>query len=133
MKASNGWLENFKKSYNIVWNSINGEANDVDMTIVGEWKEKIEDRVENHEPKDVYNCDETGLFYHALPSRTLAVKGDRYIGRKLSIERLMVLGCGNMEGELEKLLVIGKAAKPRCFKNLKISSLLVRWKSSRKA
>jgi len=103
------------------------------MTIVGEWKEKIENRLKSYEPKDVYNYDETGLFYRALPSRILAVKGDRCIGGKLSKERLMVLVCGNMEGEFEKLLVIGKAAKPRRFKNLKISSLPVGWKSSRKA
>ena len=55
------------------------------MTIVGEWKEKIENRLKSYEPKDVYNYDETGLFYRALASRTLAVKGDRYIGGKLCL------------------------------------------------
>jgi hypothetical protein len=38
-----------------------------------------------------------------------------------------------MVGEMEKPLVIGKAAKPRCFKNLKISNLTVIWRNNKKA
>jgi hypothetical protein len=39
----------------------------------------------------------------------------------------------DMVGELEKPLVIGNAAKPRCFKNLKISNLPVIWRNNKKA
>ena len=39
-----------------------GEANDVDMQTVADWKEKIEDLVAGYEPRNVYNGDETGLF-----------------------------------------------------------------------
>ena len=38
-----------------------------------------------------------------------------------------------MAGEREKPLVIGKAAKPRCFKNMDITKFGVDWKSNRKA
>ncbi|GBL94689.1 Tigger transposable element-derived protein 4 [Araneus ventricosus] len=38
-----------------------------------------------------------------------------------------------MSGEIEKLLAIGKAAKPRCFKNLDVQKLPVIWKSNKKA
>jgi hypothetical protein len=34
---------------------------------------------------------------------------------------------------MEKPLVTGKAAKPRCFKNLKISNLPVIWRNNKKA
>jgi hypothetical protein len=34
--------------------------------------------------------------------------------------------------EVEKPLVIGKAAKPRCFKNLKINNLPVTWRNNEK-
>jgi hypothetical protein len=34
---------------------------------------------------------------------------------------------------MEKPLVTAKAAKPRCFKNLKINNLLVIWKKNKKA
>jgi hypothetical protein len=36
-------------------------------------------------------------------------------------------------GEIEKPLVIGKAAKPRCFKNLKSNNLPVIWRNHKKA
>jgi hypothetical protein len=51
----------------------------------------------------------------------------------MSKERLTVLLCGNMVGEMEKPLVIGKAANPRCFKSLKINSLPVIWRNNKKA
>jgi hypothetical protein len=37
-----------------------------------------------------------------------------------------------MEGEMETPLVIGKAAKPRCFKNLKMNNLPVSWRNNKK-
>jgi hypothetical protein len=46
--------------------------------------------------------------------------------------RINVL-CGNMVEEMEKPLVIGKAAKPSCFKNLKINILPVILRNSKKA
>jgi hypothetical protein len=61
-KASNMWLESFKRRRNIVFNSVCGEANDVDMQTVTEWKAKIEDLVAGYEPRNVFNGDETGLF-----------------------------------------------------------------------
>jgi hypothetical protein len=51
----------------------------------------------------------------------------------MSKERLTVLLCGNIVGEMEKPLVIGKAVKPRCFKNLKINNLPVIWRNNKKA
>jgi hypothetical protein len=38
-----------------------------------------------------------------------------------------------MSGKLEKPLVIGNAAKPRCFKNMDIRKLPVEWRSNKKA
>ena len=81
-KASNGWVESFKKRHNVVWNSISREQNDVNMTIVGECKEKIEYVVKDYKPEDMFNCDELVFFWCALPSRTLTVKGDRCTGWK---------------------------------------------------
>jgi hypothetical protein len=86
-----------------------------------------------YEPKNIYNADETWLFFQALPTKSLAVKGEKCTSSKMSKERLLVLLCGNMVGEMEKPLVIGKAAEPRCFKNLKINNLPVIWKNHKKA
>jgi hypothetical protein len=72
-------------------------------------------------------------FFQALPTKSLAIKGEKCTRGKISKERLTVLLCGNMMGEMEKPLVTGKAAKPRCFKNLKINSLPVIWRNNKKA
>jgi hypothetical protein len=65
------------------------------------------------------------LFFRELQTKSLAVKGEKCTGGKMSKERLTVLLCGNMAGDMEKHLMIGKAAKPRCFKNLIINNLPV--------
>lgn len=41
--ASNGWLENLKHCCNVVFNSVRGETNDVEIQTVTECKAKIED------------------------------------------------------------------------------------------
>ncbi|XP_053555651.1 tigger transposable element-derived protein 4-like [Bombina bombina] len=132
-KASNGWLESFKRRHCIVWNEICGEAKDVDQETVSQWEEKLKMLKEPYATKDIYNGDETGLFFRLLPSKTLAVKREKCTGGKLSKERLTVFLCGNMDGRLEKPLVIGKAAKPRCFKNIDTTQLPVIWRANKKA
>jgi hypothetical protein len=62
------------------------------------------------------------LFIRALPRESLVGKGEKCTGGKMSEGRLTMLLCGNMVGEMEKPLVIGKATKPRYFKNLKINN-----------
>jgi hypothetical protein len=48
-------------------------------------------------------------------------------------KRLTVFLCGFMTGEIANPLVIGRFAKPRCFKNIDIKKLPVDWKSNKKA
>jgi len=55
--------------------------------------------IEGYEPKNIYNGDEMGLFFRALPSKTLSVKSEECKVVKLSEERLTVFLCANMEGE----------------------------------
>jgi hypothetical protein len=58
---------------------------------VADWKGKIEELVAGYEPRNVYNGDETGLFFTVLPSKTLTVRGDKCTGGKLSKEILDVI------------------------------------------
>lgn len=132
-KASNGWLSSFKNRHNIAWNRVCGESNDVNIDSVNEWKSKISEYVKDYDACNIYNCDETGLFFRAIPNKTLKLKGEQCKGGKLSKERLTVLLCGNMVGDMEKPLVIGKSVKPRCFKNLDVSKLPVIWCANKKA
>jgi hypothetical protein len=66
------------------------------------------------------------------PDRTLATQ--RLSGRKKNKERLSIALCTNADGS-HKLnpLVIGKYAKPRCFKNIKIQNLPIMYRNNAKA
>ena len=58
----------------------------------------------------------------------------RLAGRKKNKERLSIALCKNANGS-HKLnpLVIGKFAKPRCFKNINISNLPITYQNNSKA
>jgi hypothetical protein len=38
--------------------------------------------IEQYAPQDIFNMDETALFYNAQPKRTLDIKGERFHGGK---------------------------------------------------
>ncbi|KAL1480017.1 hypothetical protein MTO96_051392 [Rhipicephalus appendiculatus] len=77
-KASNGWLDRFKKHNNIVYSRSCGESSSVDVSTVQEWKESLPDLIAEYRPCDVFNADESGIFYHMQPEKTLTIKGDSY-------------------------------------------------------
>lgn len=120
-KCSDGWLNRFKKRHNICAGKISGEAKDVCSNTTKEWIENVWPEIrKGFEPADIFNADEAGLFFRMAPDKTLKFKNEKCVGGKLSKERITVLVCANMTGhEKRKLLVIGKSANPRCFKNVK--------------
>ena len=73
----------------------------------------------NYELTDIYNADEFGLFFQALPSKSLHLKDEKCIGGKFSKVRLTGLAAANANGEKLPMFIIGKSKSPRCFKNLK--------------
>ncbi len=79
---------------------------------------------EKFDPNDIYNFDETALFYRLKPNKTLA--SCRIAGSKESKDRLTIGVCFNSTGTDKcKLVMIGKHEKPRCFgKNFNSSSIV---------
>jgi hypothetical protein len=118
-KASTGWLDSFKKRHNIVWNGVCGESKDVDESVVSEYKPKLLEFISQYEPKNIYNADETGLLFGHCQQNHSRLREKSVLVAKCLKKDLTVLLCENMVGEMEK------AAKPRCFKNLKINNLPV--------
>ncbi|KAJ8959570.1 hypothetical protein NQ314_006219 [Rhamnusium bicolor] len=80
----------------------------------------------------LYNADESGLFWRLLPNKTLVHSGEKSApGRKISKERITFMPCANASGSHKlRLFVLGKAKKPRAFAN---SSIPVSYKGQRKA
>ncbi|XP_008189021.1 tigger transposable element-derived protein 4-like [Acyrthosiphon pisum] len=132
-KASNGWLEKFRKRHNISFKSICGEASSVDRIAVDDWKKKLPNIIDKYEKRDIFNADETELFFRVLPNKTMAFKNETCNGGKVSKERLTVLLCCNIIGEFERPLIIGKAKRPRAFKKLDVNKFPVDWCWNKKA
>lgn len=131
--ASPGWLYRWKSRHNVVARVISGESASVDQEIVDNFRLRVPMLTAGFAPKDVFNADETGLFFRALPDRSLVQKGESCKGGKQAKERITLLFCASQTGEKLKPFVIGKAEKPRCFRNLEKGNLPVTWRANRKA
>ena len=133
-KASTGWLERFKERNGITFKQVCGEAKSADTasTDMTEWEQRLRRLLDQYTPNDIYNADKTGVFYRLLPNKTLEYKKVDCHGGKKSKERLMAVVCTNMSGNDKlPLLIIGKSANPRCFKNKK--TLPMPYTSNKKA
>lgn len=62
-KASNGWLDNFKKRHDIGFRKVSGESASVSDEVSSEWKALLPSLLAEYEPHNIFNADETGLFF----------------------------------------------------------------------
>lgn len=119
-KASSGWFSNWKKRNDVVFKAETGESGAVDQASAAEWMASLDLILEEYDARNIFNADETGLFFECMPDRTFAYKGDACFGGKKNKERVTVLVGANMDGsEKLPLLMIGKSANPHCFRNVK--------------
>ena len=119
-EATNGWFDGFKKRHGIIFKNVCGESGAVNVNEASEWKKQLLQMIDNVKAKDVFNVDEAGLFFQCTPDKSLTFKGEVCNGGKLSKLRVTLLIGANMDGsEKLPLLMIGKSANPRCFKNVK--------------
>ena len=130
--ASEGWLDNFKKRNGITFKTVQGEAGAVDLQPFFEWQQQVfHPLLRQFSTEDVFNLDETGLFWRLLPNKTMSFKGERCTGEKKSKHRITLLAGVNMSGtEKFPLLAISKSNRPRDFKNKEIP---VKYKANTKA
>lgn len=115
-KASNGWLDKFRNRHKITFNIICGEEQNVSEEVVTQWQQNLASTIEGFSADCIYNCDETALFYKALPTKSFMAPDSSRKGIKALKDRLTILFCCNSLGEKLTPLVIYKCGKPRCFK-----------------
>ncbi|UYV66981.1 TIGD4 [Cordylochernes scorpioides] len=131
--GSGGWIERWKARHGIKLRNICGESADVNRETMTNWlTDVMPNIISNYACKDIFNADETGLFWRLLPDKTLHFKGETCTGGKASKEPITILLCCNMDGsENMQPLVIGKAKQPRCFRGIK--HLPVQYEANQKA
>ena len=74
------------------------------------WKECLGFLFSGYDVQDIWNVDETGCFYCALPDKSLSEKAKKCKGDKKSKEQLTVALFLSTTGERRKPVVIGKYA-----------------------
>ena len=102
------------------------------------WKETVlVPTLSRYSPNDIYNGDETALFYKSLPHRTYCFDGDKPAGSAKRKDRLTLLIITNMDGsDHRKLSVIGKSKTPCCLQKkykMQVKDMAVDWYASKNA
>ena len=106
--CSSGWFSQQKKRHSIKYGVLSEESASVDNDTGDDWKQNILlPFLQCYQPADVFNTDETGLFWHLLPDKTHLVSKSK--------ERVIIPIW--MEQKYP-LLTIGKFLKPRCFRGI---------------
>ena len=84
--------------------------------------EKIRKKIAEYDEDNVYNMDETGLFFKCLPNRRFVDAKDAKIARGTKLikakDRITLFVTTNATGtDKVPLSMIGRAKNPRCFIN----------------
>ena len=75
-KGTNTWLEKWKKCHNVKQMPICGESGDVQEQTFMSWKKRLPEILWGYKKEDIYNLDETGCFWRALPDCRFVKKGN---------------------------------------------------------
>jgi hypothetical protein len=115
-------LSQWKCRFGIKFKKAHGEKGSDDAVSAEQWKStKLPDLLRKFWADGIYDANETGSFYRAMPDGSLCHKPATLFGSKKAMDCETVLRCSNMSGnEKLKLLVTGKKAKSRCFKGISI-------------
>ncbi|GFX23353.1 uncharacterized protein TNCV_4936681 [Trichonephila clavipes] len=66
---SEGWHTNFKKRNGIVFKKKVRESTSVDINVCSKWQNSLSDQIKEYEPRNIYNMDETGIFFKCSPEK----------------------------------------------------------------
>uniref|UniRef100_A0A8B9XNI0 HTH CENPB-type domain-containing protein n=1 Tax=Bos mutus grunniens TaxID=30521 RepID=A0A8B9XNI0_BOSMU len=130
--ASNGWFARFKVRHNVL---LTEEPAVADAQAAARYPAVLRAILEEgcYSPRQVFNVDETGLFWKRLPERMLlALEGTAGPGPKASKDHLTLLLGGNAAGDFKlKPLLVYPSENPRALRGCSKASLPVVWRSNR--
>jgi len=111
---SNGWLQSFNQRHSFREHRIHGESGDAQMTNIDELIIIIKRRIVEYAAQDIYNMDETGLFYNLASD--IIISRRQIEGSKKDKTRLIIgFICNADDSDRLPSLFIDHATKPRCF------------------
>ncbi|GFQ94976.1 tigger transposable element-derived protein 1 [Trichonephila clavata] len=135
--ASNGWLAGFLQRHTLYNLKIKGEAASADGTDAKNYSKVLVKIIEDggYCPDQVFNADETGLFWKKMPSGTFIAKSEKTAsGFKAAKDRVTFLLCSNASGaRMLKPLMLNRSLHPRALKGNNIAELPVHFMANKKA
>ncbi|GFQ91990.1 tigger transposable element-derived protein 1 [Trichonephila clavata] len=135
--ASHGWFEKFKKRHSLRNLKLKGEQATADTDAARQYPQKFAEIIaaKSYTPDQVFNADESGLYWKKMPEKTFIAKHSKSVpGHKTAKDRITILFCSNVSGDyIMKRLVINKSKQPRSFKGININNLSVYWNANKKA
>ncbi|GFW48902.1 tigger transposable element-derived protein 1 [Trichonephila clavipes] len=135
--ASTGWLTGFIKRHSFHNLKIKGEVASADEEAARKYPEKLAKIIKDGEycAHQVFNADETGLFWKKMPTRTYIAKSEKTAsGFKAAKDRVTLLLCSNASGDrMLKPLLVNRSLKPRALKGKDLNTLPVHWMANKKA
>jgi hypothetical protein len=87
IKFTNGWLWRFKQRNGLKKVKFSGEANSAPIETLPEERVRLRALLAKYNKEDIYNADETGLFFRMEPNQTLSTGA--ISGRKMVIILLL--------------------------------------------
>ncbi|UYV82457.1 hypothetical protein LAZ67_21002260 [Cordylochernes scorpioides] len=135
--ASTGWLTGFIKRHSFHNLKIKGEVASADEEAARKYPEKFAKIIKDggYCAHQIFNADETGLFWKKMPTRTYIAKSEKNAsGFKAAKDRVTLLLCSNASGDrMLKPLLVNRSLKPRALKGKDLNTLPVHWMANKKA
>lgn len=130
---SNGWLDAFQRRGSIRSRLNAGEDGSTTPESANQAVLPNLQALSAYQPKDIFNCDETALYWRRIPDQNLATTN---LPEKKQQSRISALFCCNSNGS-EKLppWFIGTTQKPRAFTaaQININNFNLQWRSNTRA
>eukprot|EP00968_Pinguiococcus_pyrenoidosus_P011344 scaffold908_cov228-Pinguiococcus_pyrenoidosus.AAC.15 len=107
------WISNFKKMRGMRSAQLHGEAGSANIEGINKAQQKLPILLSGTDLRDIYNMDETALWYRRLPTSSIMKRKRK--GCKLSKERITLSIFASSDGHDVFAQVIGTSKRPRSF------------------
>jgi Tc5 transposase DNA-binding domain/DDE superfamily endonuclease len=119
-KASDGWLAKFKKRLGLRQYRIHGESQSAPLEFIPQMRRDLNELLTAYTPDNIFNADETGLYYRMDSNSTLAM--GPVSGKKKDKTRITIMFTTNASGTMSlKPLVINNSKMPNAFRHAGIT------------
>lgn len=87
--------------------NLKGESGAVPQATVHNWTKRLVDITQGYDLQNIFNVDETGLFFRALPQGSMVLKDDPRKGIKTAKDGITILLTCSATWLLENLKTLG--------------------------